>query len=169
MATIRRRHPCSSGQILFLHLDLADLSTIRRSVDEFLSRESRLDVLWNNAGVMWPPQGSVTAQGYELQLGTNNVGHFLFTKLMYPVLAKTARTSPTASVRVVWVSSAAALRAPTPAVNFANMDYKNDESPQYKYTRSKAGNVLHACELARQAKNDGIISVVSGDQEKGTY
>lgn len=164
MTTIRQRHPRSSGQILFLYLDLSDLSTIRKSANEFLSKESRLDVLWNNAGVMWPPQGSVTAQGYELQLGTNNLGHFLFTRLLYPELVKTAKASPTAAVRVVWVSSAAALRAPNPAVDFDNMDYHSDESPQQKYARSKAGNVLHACELARHAKNDGIISVVSCDK-----
>ena len=159
--TIRQRHPDSHGQLIFLQLDLGDLSTIRKSANEFLGKESRLDVLWNNAGVMWPPQGSVTAQGYELQLGTNNIGHFLFTKLLYPVLAKTAKMVPTADVRVVWVSSSAALRAPNPSVDFANMDYHNDESERQKYARSKAGNVLHACELARHAKDDGIISVVS--------
>ncbi|KAJ3495684.1 hypothetical protein NLG97_g3216 [Lecanicillium saksenae] len=159
ITTIKQRHPGSSGEIKFLHLDLSDLTTIKKSATEFLSKESRLDVLWNNAGVMWPPQGSVTAQGYELQLGTNNVGHFLFTRLLYPLLVKTAKSSPTATVRVVWVSSAAALRAPNPAVDFANMDYHNDESPQQKYARSKAGNVLHACEMARLAKTDGIISV----------
>ncbi|KAJ6779561.1 hypothetical protein PWT90_10013 [Aphanocladium album] len=159
IATIKHQHPQARGEILFLHLDLSDLSTIKRSANEFLSKESRLDVLWNNAGVMWPPQGSVTAQGYELQLGTNNVGHFLFTRLLYPELVKTAKSSPTAAVRVVWVSSTAALRAPNPAVDFDNMDYHIDESPQQKYARSKAGNVLHACELARLAKNDGVISV----------
>lgn len=156
-----RGYPNSQGRLTFLYLDLGDLNSIRYSVDDFLSRESRLDVLWNNAGVMLPPQGSTTSQGYELQLGTNNIGHFLFTKLLYPTLKETSKISPAASVRVVWVSSTAALRAPNPAFDISNMDYHIDESAAKKYARSKAGNVLHACEFARRSKADGIISLVS--------
>ncbi len=50
---------------MFLKLDLGDLTTIKKSVEEFLRNEQRLDVLWNNAGVMVPPKGSVTAQVYS--------------------------------------------------------------------------------------------------------
>ena len=54
---------------------------------------------------MIPPQGSKTKQGYDLQLGTNNIAPFLLTNFLYPILAKTAKTAPADSVRVVWVSS----------------------------------------------------------------
>lgn len=84
---IKRRFPNSRGQIIFLSLDLGDLTTIEQSAQEFLHQEERLDVLWLNAGVMTPPRGSKTAQGYELQLGTNNIAHFLLTRLLHPVLA----------------------------------------------------------------------------------
>ena len=107
-----------------------------------------------------PPQGSKTVQGYELQLGTNNIGHFLFTKLLRPILAKTASTAPPNSVRVIWVSSMAAQVAPKPAINFENMDYKKDEVAWTKYCRSKAGNVVQAAEFARLTKEEGIVSMV---------
>ncbi|BAE64408.1 unnamed protein product [Aspergillus oryzae RIB40] len=157
---ITRRHPESKGQLVYLHLDLGDLSTIKKSAEEFLTKESKLHVLWNNAGVMIPPQGSTTAQGYELQLGTNVIGPFLFTKLLYPALAKAAADSPPNSVRVVWLSSSAVRMAPTPAIDFSNMDYHKDEGAWTKYGRSKAANVLLAVEFARRSKKDGVASIV---------
>lgn len=159
---IKVKAPDSNGEVRFLHLDLDDLTTIKASADAFLSENDRLDVLWNNAGVMIPPQGSKTKQGYEKQLGTNNVAPFLFTKLLLPTLAKTASTAPKDSVRVVWVSSSAAELSIVPkgGVDLENLDYKVDKGPWVKYGVSKAGNVLHASELAKRAGTEGIISVV---------
>jgi retinol dehydrogenase 12 len=97
--------PASKGELVYLHLDLEDLTTVKPSALEFLSKEERLDVLWNNAAVMNTPPGSKTKQGYELQLGTNNIAPFLLTKLLTPLLVKTAQTAAKGSVRVVWVSS----------------------------------------------------------------
>lgn len=158
---MKSKHPKSTGEIIFLYLDLNDLSTIRKSADEFLAKETRLDVLFNNAGVMVPPQGSKTAQGYELQLGTNNLAPFLFTMLLSPLMASTATKAPKDSVRVVWVSSSAVTIAPNPAVDFGNMDYHKEEGIWTKYSRSKAGLVMYAAELARRTNGQGIISVVS--------
>lgn len=73
---IKSRGPDSKGQLIYLHLDLDDLVTIKSTAETFLAENDRLDVLWNNAGVMVPPQGSKTKQGYEKQLGTNNVASF---------------------------------------------------------------------------------------------
>ena len=157
---IKSRYPESKSQLIFLHLDLNDLSSIKKSAESFLSQEDRLDVLWNNAGVMAPPKGTKTAQGFDPQFGTNNLAPFLFTKLLLPTLTKTAKSAPTDSVRVVWVSSTAAILAPKPAINFDKMDY-NKDIIWNKYGRSKAGNVLHSSELARRTKGDGIISVVN--------
>ncbi|KAI5919952.1 NAD(P)-binding protein [Camillea tinctor] len=158
---IQSQHPGSTGKLVYLPLDLGDLATLSQTASRFLAAESRLDVLFNNAGVMIPPQGSTTAQGYELQLGTNALGPFLLTRLLYPVLRRTAQASPRGEVRVVWVSSSAVGIAPTPAIDFENMHYQRDESAWTKYARSKAGNVLHAAEYARRSKaaGDGVVHV----------
>ena len=77
---------------------------------------------------MMPPQGSKTKQGYELQLGTNNVAPFLFTKLLHPVLARTAKHAPANSVRVVWTSSSGVESfSPKGGVDLDNLDYKDDK------------------------------------------
>lgn len=162
ITTIKAAFPDSKGELVYLHLDLNDLTTIKASAEEFLAKESKLDVLWNNAGVMIPPQGSETKQGYELQLGTNCVAPFLFTKLLTPLLVKTAKEAPKASVRVVWVSSSAALvLSPNGGVDMGNIDYKSGKMAQQKYGVSKAGNYLHGAEFARRFGGEGIVSVVS--------
>ncbi|KAF1838384.1 retinol dehydrogenase 12 [Decorospora gaudefroyi] len=161
MTWIKEQHGSSQGALHYLHLDLNDLEGIKPSVEAFLAKETRLDVLWNNAGVMMPPQGSKTKQGYELQLGTNCVAPFLFTKLLTPLLVKTARREQSGSVRVVWVSSSAAhLGAPTGGVDMQNLDYKTEQHAGLKYSVSKGGNVLHALEFQRRYGEEGLVSVV---------
>lgn len=157
---IKEQHPTSQGVLHHLYLDLSDLEGIQASADEFLLKEKRLDVLFNNAGVMFPPHGSTTKQGYELQLGTNCVGPFLFTKLLTPILVETAKKETTGSVRVIWVSSGAAHFSPTGGVDLQNLDYKTDKTKYQKYAISKAGNILHALEFQRRYKDSGIVSVV---------
>ena len=157
---IHSAHPSSEGHIEFIPLDLSDLRTIKTTADTFLSKESKLDVLWLNAGVMIPPAGSVTAQNYDLQLGTNCLGHFLLTQYLTPTIVKTAQSAPKNSVRVIWVSSAAAALPPVPAVDFNNITYaKKDEDIWMRYGRSKAGNVLHGVEYGRRMADDGVVSM----------
>lgn len=158
---IKAAHPSSKGELRYLHLQLDDLSTIKPAADEFLAKEDHLDVLWNNAGIMVPPEGSRTKQGYELQYGVNNLAHFLLTNLLRPALETAAKTAPKCSVRVIWVSSSAADAAPNPAVDLTNMDYHREEGAWTKYSRSKAASVFHSAEFARRTKDTGIISLVS--------
>ncbi|KAL2063516.1 hypothetical protein VTL71DRAFT_5321 [Oculimacula yallundae] len=160
MNDIKKRHPASKGALVFLQLDLNDLTTIKASAEKFLTQETSLHVLWNNAGVMRPPQGSVTKQGYELQLGTNNLAPFLFTKLLTPLLKATAKVSPPDSVRVVWVSSSAAKNfSPDGGLDVTNLDYHVDKGVWPKYGISKAGNIYHGTEYARRFGQDGILSI----------
>lgn len=158
---IKASAPDSTGKLVFLRLDLADLTAIKASANDFLSQESKLDVLFNNAGVMCPAPGSKTAQGYELQLGVNNIGTFMFTELLTPMLVETAKAAPENSIRVVWVSSSAADApiCPTNGVDMDNLDYHKDKNALHKYMVSKAGNFLHAAEYARRHASDGIVSI----------
>ncbi|PBP20992.1 short chain dehydrogenase reductase [Diplocarpon rosae] len=161
---ITSKYPNSKGALVYLRLHLNDLMMIKASVEAFLTQEKSLHVLWNNAGVMRPPQGSKTKQGYELQRGTNNLAPFLFTKLLTPLLRSTAKTSPPNSVRVVWVSSSAAKNfSPKRGLDVANLDYHVDKGAWHKYGVSKAGNIYHSKEYARRYGKDGIISVVKSN------
>ena len=92
-------------QLKSLRLDLNDLTTISESAKQFLAQESRLDILWNNAGISKAPLGSTTKQGSESHKGINCLGPYLFTKLLTPLIIKTAQTAPKNSVRVIWTSS----------------------------------------------------------------
>ncbi|KAK5689112.1 short-chain alcohol dehydrogenase [Elasticomyces elasticus] len=158
---IRKAYPSSDGHLEFLKVDLADLPTIKGSVEDFLSRESRLDVLTNNAGVMTPPKGSITAQSYELQMGTNCLGPFLFTQLLTPLLQKTASSNPAGSVRVTWAASLATAGAPKGGVTFDGQA----QAPKVfgdritDYAQTKACNTLLAREFqARYGDKAGIVS-----------
>ncbi|KAH8821782.1 hypothetical protein F5884DRAFT_102404 [Xylogone sp. PMI_703] len=157
--SIKKQFQSSKGQLIFLHLDLSDLTTIKASAEGFLMKESKLHVLFNNAGIMTPPKGSRSAQGYELQLAVNNIGTFMFTKLLTPALLSTAALEPANTVRVVWVgSSTTEIASPRGGVPMDNLDYHIEQSQVYKYGVSKAGNYLQAAELAKRYKAKGIIS-----------
>ncbi|KAE9365733.1 NAD(P)-binding protein [Stipitochalara longipes BDJ] len=160
ITSIKTSSPNSAGALEFLPLNLADLSTIKSSAEEFLAKEKRLDILFNNAGVMNPPQGSKTVQGYELQLGTNCIGTFLFTQLLTPILLSTAKSSPPSTVRVIWVSSSAAEGlSPKGGVDMQNLGYKVEKLGMMKYGISKAGNYLHATEFSNRYGGEGVLSI----------
>ena len=91
-----------NANITFLELDLASLESVKKAADTFNAKSDRLDVLINNAGVMALP-ASTTKEGYEIQFGTNHIGHFLFTKLLMPTLQRTAEGN--SDVRIVNLSS----------------------------------------------------------------
>lgn len=87
-------YPLSRGTIEFQPLDLDDLNQVSSFARSFLKLESRLDGLFNNAGVMLPPEDSKTVQGYEYQLGVNAIGHHLLASMISPVLISTASRVP---------------------------------------------------------------------------
>lgn len=156
---IKAAFPSSAGEMHFIRLDLSDMTTIKASVDQFRSREDKLHLLFNNAGVAFPEKGSKTKQGYELQLGVNCVGPFGLTKLLAPTLAAAAAASAPGAVRVVWVASSAA-EQPSPrgvVERLAAVSAGQDSFAQY--STSKLGNYLHATEFAARHRGDGVVSV----------
>ncbi|KAI0153403.1 hypothetical protein BJ166DRAFT_532715 [Pestalotiopsis sp. NC0098] len=159
IASMREASRSSKGSVQFLSLDLSDFATIKPAVELFTAKEQRLDVLVNNAGVMFPPEGSLDAQGNDLQAGTNCLGHYLLYQLLVPLLTKTAASSPTATVRVAWAGSIAVhISCPQPHGVVLNDDGSmNDRGSRMNYGQTKVGNVFLAHELAKQTPENGIV------------
>ncbi|KAF2497067.1 NAD(P)-binding protein [Lophium mytilinum] len=151
--------PQTGGRIVPLILDLGDLTTIKAAVQELEKKVTKLDMVLFNAGVMTPPVGAKTAQGYELQWGTNVVGHFLLQKLMMPLLLASAQDDEE-PLRIIWVSSDGSMMSPSPdGVYWDNINNANGKlSPWNLYTQSKAGNVILAAETAQRYAPDNIIT-----------
>ncbi|KAF8961484.1 hypothetical protein BDZ97DRAFT_2029761 [Flammula alnicola] len=147
-------------EAIFLKLDLADLKSIKAAAEEFQSKEKELHVLFNNAGVMRPPVDQLTAQGYDLQFGTNVVSHFYFTKLLLPTLLAGAKSSPDSKSHVVNTSSLASLLVKTVDFNTVkeSLAARKKKGPSFLYNQSKFGNVLFSNELAQRYGDQGIIS-----------
>lgn len=146
--------------IRYIALDLASFKSIRAAADTFQSDSDRLDLLILNAGTMGNPPDK-TEEGFEVQLGTNHVGHFLLTKLLLPTLQKTVAqirsSGATPDVRVVTLSSAAHVMSPTTFEGMTSTPSLLAGSTWNRYGASKAANIFFAAELAR--RNPEILSV----------
>jgi len=134
-----------------LRLDLADLAAVRAAAAEFAERYDRLDLLINNAGVMIPPY-SRTRDGFELQFGTNHLGHFALTGLLLDRLLATDGS------RVVTVSSNGHRRG---VINFADLQSEHGYHPMTAYAQSKLANLLFTFELQRRLAGTGTIAVAA--------
>jgi NAD(P)-dependent dehydrogenase (short-subunit alcohol dehydrogenase family) len=156
---IRKAFPESTGQLKPLSFDLNDLASVAACASAFLAQESRLDVLWNNAGISYAPSDEITAQGYEPHMGINCLGPFLFTKLLLPVLKQTAAISPSASTRVIFIASGMVdMAAPTGGIPLAELSPTfTSKDPSRNYTISKTGNWFLASEFDRRTRGNGVL------------
>ncbi len=134
-------------------LDLSSLKSVRECAERIRPLHKSIDVLINNAGVMVPPY-TVTEDGFELQFGTNHLGHFLFTGLLLENLMANAGS------RVVTLSSTAHLRG---KINFDDLQSKKKYIANLAYAQSKIANLLFAYELQRRLDkaNSRTISVAA--------
>ncbi|KAF9468492.1 NAD(P)-binding protein [Collybia nuda] len=163
---------CQIGKkALFLRLNLADLLSVKAAAQEFMRQESRLHVLFNNGGVMATPHEQLTTQGYDLQFGTNVLGHMYFTQLLLPTLLLGAKFSPDGKARVVTTSSSGHLFGFLDFSTFKDGPGRNRRSTSFFYLQSKFGNVVFANELARRYGDKGIVSVSlnPGNIDTGLY
>ncbi len=144
---IRALHP--EAEVAVMHLDLGDLASVRQFASVFTMRFDRLDILINNAGVMVPPY-SKTKDGFELQFGTNHLGHFALTALLLPKIMATPLS------RVVTVSSIAARKA---SINFKNLDGTHGYNPMTFYRQSKLANLLFSIELQHRLERAGSTAI----------
>ena len=129
-----------SGSIEFIKLDLADTSSIAAAAEAIRSATDGLDAIVNNAGIMQTPQQK-TADGFEMQFGTNHLGHFLLNHLLFDlVVARSGRIVPVASIAA----------KPPAKLNFSDLMLTNDYSPTSAYQQSKLANLTYGLELHRR-------------------
>lgn len=153
-AVARIRAQASSATIRFEPVDLASLKSVAEFSARLRDARQSLDLLINNAGVMTPPKRLATSDGFELQLGTNHLGHFALTAGLLSLLRN--GTAP----RVVSVSSVAARQG---AIKFEDLNAERQYNPMAVYGQSKLACLMFAFELQRQsdAKGWGLTSVAA--------
>lgn len=153
--------PSGSARLRFLHLDLDDLNTVRSAAKTFSEQESRLDIIWNNAGVGAVKVGSKTKQGIEAHMGVNVIAPFLLTQLLLPKLQAAAVASPKNSVRIIWTSSCIMEQlSPKGGYNLEDIEKGGTNNAYINYATSKAANWMIAEEAGKRYGKDSIISVV---------
>ncbi|KAI0030924.1 NAD(P)-binding protein [Vararia minispora EC-137] len=144
-------------EAIFLQLDLSDLVSVKRAAQEFLNKESVLHALFNNAGVMTPPITQLTRQGYDMQNGTNVLGHFYFTRLLLPALQAVHAYNPSEKARIVITSSSVMYLTTLNMASFEDGPTRRKMGTTGLYHHSKHANVVLACELARRY-GDSIVT-----------
>lgn len=133
-------------------LNLADLSSARAFAERLSGSIKAIHILVNNAGIMAVPKRELTAQGFELQFGTNHLGHFALTGLLLPQLL--ASGAP----RVVTVSSALSHLG---KIDLSDLQREKRYTPMGAYNASKLANLLFMHELNRRAAKAGLVSAAS--------
>jgi NAD(P)-dependent dehydrogenase (short-subunit alcohol dehydrogenase family) len=143
-----------AANIRFAALDLASLASVASFARRMAAEHGSLDLLVNNAGIMMPPRRRTTDDGFELQLGTNFLGHFALTAQLLPLLR--AARAP----RVVAVSSIAHRRA---TIRFEDLQWARGYRPWPSYGQSKLAMLLFALELQRRsdAAGWGLMSLAA--------
>lgn len=147
-ARARIEADATDGSASVLALDLADLGSVRSFAEAFSQEHDKLDLLVNNAGVMFLPR-STTADGFEMHLGVNHLGHFALTGLLLDQLL--AADNP----RVVTVSS---MQHRVGWLDFGDLMWSQSYNKLFAYGRSKLANLLFAYELQRRGAPHGLTS-----------
>lgn len=133
------------GDTEIVALDLSRQASAREAADTIRSRHDSIDLLINNAGLMWLREGR-TEDGFERQIGTNHFGHFTFTAGLLPALREVPGS------RIVTVSSIAHRRG---RIHFDNLNLDGEYSRQKAYEQSKLANLMFAVELERRLRDAG--------------
>jgi len=148
-AAARMTAAAPGASVSVVRLDLASLDAVRAAAAEILARHERLDLLINNAGLMWPAYGK-TADGFELQFGTNHLGHFALTGLLLEAML------PVPGSRVVTVSSNGHRAG---RLDFADLQSEQRYGRMTAYAQSKLANLMFTYELQRRLAATGAPTV----------
>ncbi|WP_372666189.1 SDR family NAD(P)-dependent oxidoreductase [Amycolatopsis kentuckyensis] len=139
----------STADVTVQELDLSSLESVRAAAADLHGSLPKIDLLVNNAGVMYPPR-QTTRDGFELQFGTNHLGHFAFTGLLLDLLL------PVEGSRVVTVASIAhRIRA---AIHFDDLQWENSYDRVAAYGQAKLANLMFAYELQRRLAPHGTTA-----------
>lgn len=141
-----------SGDVEVQELDLTSLASVRTAAEALKSRFDRIDLLINNAGVMTTPKGT-TKDGFELQFGTNHLGHFALTGLLLPAIVDVPAS------RVVTVSSNGHKMGG--AIHWDDLQWERSYSRMGAYTQSKLANLMFTYELERRLAPRGKTIAVA--------
>ncbi|KEF60408.1 uncharacterized protein A1O9_01969 [Exophiala aquamarina CBS 119918] len=141
------------GKVELLPLDTSSLASVRSAAKEFLSKESQLNLLINNAGIMAVPELTITPDGFEAQFETNHLGHFLLFQLLKPTLL--ASSTPAFHSRVVNVSSQGHRQLPV-QFDDLNLSGPGVYTPFGGYGQSKTANIYMANEIERRYGAQGL-------------
>lgn len=151
-----------NAQLTFIPCDLASFASIDEAGKLFASKSQRLDILICNAGIMAVP-ADVTTDGYEIQFGTNHLGHALLIKHLLPTMLKTSEAYGDA--RIVSVTSMGFRGALSPGIRFNDLKSKQDilvGGRWIRYFQSKLANILYASEIARRCPSISVAAVHPG-------
>ncbi|MEU7790666.1 SDR family NAD(P)-dependent oxidoreductase [Amycolatopsis sp. NPDC049159] len=142
----------ANADVTVQELDLASLDSVRAAAAELRGTLPKIDLLINNAGVMYPPR-QTTREGFELQFGTNHLGHFAFTGLLLDLLL------PVEGSRVVTVASIAhRIRA---SIHFDDLQWENSYDRVAAYGQAKLANLMFSYELQRRLAPRGTTAAVA--------
>ncbi|KAL3825567.1 hypothetical protein ACJIZ3_021596 [Penstemon smallii] len=142
------------AKIDVMELDLCSMASVRKFASEYNSLALPLNLLINNAGVMAPPF-MLSEDGIESQFAINHLGHFLLTNLLLDNMKNTARHSQKEG-RIVNLSSAAHQIPYAEGTRFDNINDSSSYDSIRAYGQSKLANILHANELSRRLKEEGV-------------
>lgn len=160
IARIKKMYP--SAQVDLLQVDFKDLSSVVGAAQRFLTLETTLHGLVNNAGIMATPF-EMTKDGHEAQWQTNYLAHWVFTEHLLRLMLTTSKTLPPGSVRIVNLTSSGHLGAPKGGINFEDPTLK-DASVWARYGQSKLANILHT-KILHQKYGPGSSSARNKDGE----
>ncbi|XP_068640840.1 short-chain dehydrogenase TIC 32, chloroplastic-like [Aristolochia californica] len=143
-----------TAKVDIMELDLSSLASVKIFASKFKSKDLPLNILINNAGVMGNPF-TLSQDGIELQFATNHLGHFLLTNLLLETMKNTACNSNIEG-RIVNLSSEGHKFTYNEGIRFEKINEESGYFAIFAYGQSKLANVLHANELARRLKEEGV-------------